>query len=401
MGDIISIGPALSSSRDWDRQRRQMVSQILSGQGGNDPYGAAANAGNKLMNAWMVKKEDDKQKAKEQADREAFAAMVSGSQAKPWVNPDTGRTQGTAGGMEGMISALGNHMDSDYARQTLADLLAQRESRNYSQEEYMRKRQDALADFEAQQKIKQKYAGPGDMPMSLKEWGAYQSMSEDEKRAYLNMKRSPSTYINLGNKMAQPDPVRPGEMLDEREKGLPPEQTPEHKAEVVAAQEQAKEDIANMDSLPQVIADADESIRLVDELVAHPGMSDVVGMKGWGGLTTALPFVDSAVPGTDAAGFMARLEQLGGKQFLQAFQSLKGGGHITEIEGEKATNAISRLMQTGQSEEEYLKAAQEYKQVINAGLARAKAKVKAPMAPKISSESDVHIDDVLNKYAPR
>jgi hypothetical protein len=112
----------------------------------------------------------------------------------------------------------------------------------------------------------------------------------------------------------------------------------------------------------RIIADADYSIKLVDDLINHPGMPDVVGGSfnpaGWAA-KAGIP-----IPGTDAAGFMARLDQVGGRQFLQAYESLKGAGQITEVEGKQATNALSRLMKTGQTEAEYREAAKELKGIF-------------------------------------
>jgi hypothetical protein len=49
------------------------------------------------------------------------------------------------------------------------------------------------------------------------------------------------------------------------------------------------------------------------------------------------------LPSVDAARAATFLDQIGGAAFLTAFETLKGGGQITEVEGEKATNAIARL----------------------------------------------------------
>ena len=48
------------------------------------------------------------------------------------------------------------------------------------------------------------------------------------------------------------------------------------------------------------------------------------------------------VPGSKEADFAARFEQIKGGVFLQAFNSLRGGGQITESEGSKATAALLR-----------------------------------------------------------
>lgn len=70
-----------------------------------------------------------------------------------------------------------------------------------------------------------------------------------------------------------------------------------------------------------------------------------------------------AVPGTPQRRFGARAAQLEGQAFLQAFESLKGGGQITEIEGQKATQAIGRL-DTAQSPNDYRQALTELRDLL-------------------------------------
>lgn len=125
------------------------------------------------------------------------------------------------------------------------------------------------------------------------------------------------------------------------------------------------------------VAGAQDTIGKIDALLAHPGLSDAVGLKGWGGLSMALG--KPAVAGTDAADFVARLDEIKGGAFLQAFESLKGGGQITEVEGKKATDAITR-MRTAQSEKEFRQAANEFRGVVERGMQRAQA--RGGQAPK-------------------
>jgi hypothetical protein len=96
------------------------------------------------------------------------------------------------------------------------------------------------------------------------------------------------------------------------------------------------------------------------------------------------------VPGTPMKRFQARAKQLEGQAFLQAFESLKGAGQITEIEGMKATQAIGRL-DTAQSAEDYRQALIELRQVLElaagrpegwADSAAAQGAPEAPEAPK-------------------
>lgn len=65
------------------------------------------------------------------------------------------------------------------------------------------------------------------------------------------------------------------------------------------------------------------------------------------------------------------IDQLRGQAFLQAFDTLKGGGAITEIEGEKAEQAIARLSQT-QYEPDFAQALKELRDIMAVGMERAR-----------------------------
>jgi hypothetical protein len=123
---------------------------------------------------------------------------------------------------------------------------------------------------------------------------------------------------------------------------------------------------------------------VVSGILEHPGFSGSVGAKNASFLfgVKGQPFA-----GTKEADFMAMLDQLKGGAFLQAFQSLKGGGPITDVEGQKATEAIVRA-QNSQSEEGFRKSMAEVLDVLgNAekrlgdGAAQGAAASAAPAAP--------------------
>lgn len=69
------------------------------------------------------------------------------------------------------------------------------------------------------------------------------------------------------------------------------------------------------------------------------------------------------IPGTPQRRFGSRVKQLDGQAFLQAFESLKGGGQITEIEGQKATQALGRL-DSAQSADDYRTALTELREIL-------------------------------------
>ena len=95
----------------------------------------------------------------------------------------------------------------------------------------------------------------------------------------------------------------------------------------------------------------------------HAGLENFVGFRSlFGGADFMnLPFgPEKPIGGTDAADFEAKLGQVKGKLFLQAFQTLKGGGQITEVEGEKATAALANLS-ASQSEVQFRAALLEFR----------------------------------------
>jgi hypothetical protein len=133
--------------------------------------------------------------------------------------------------------------------------------------------------------------------------------------------------------------------------------------------------------LPEAIAMNNDAIRKIDEMIGgvdangkplpgakgkpHPGFNEAVGA----GFGTAY------IPGTQGKSFTIRHKEVLSQAFLDAFEALKGGGAITEKEGEKATAARTR-MDLAQSETEYMAAAREYQGVLKRGVENARARIQ-------------------------
>jgi hypothetical protein len=123
--------------------------------------------------------------------------------------------------------------------------------------------------------------------------------------------------------------------------------------------------------IPRITANAERALQTVQQIKAHPGKQ--YGL-GW---TAA----SSAIPGTDARGFANLVDQAKGQTFLEAFNSLRGGGQITEAEGQKATQALARLDRY-QSEADFNQALKDLEDVITKGLEVARQKASgARMQP--------------------
>jgi hypothetical protein len=146
-----------------------------------------------------------------------------------------------------------------------------------------------------------------------------------------------------------------------------------------------KDTAAAVRTLPNAIASSQKAISNIDAMLGdarvvgnkitysknapHPGFSDAVG-AGIG-----LRFV----PGTEASNFQERFREITSGAFLEAFESLRGGGSITEKEGEKATAAKTR-MSLAQSEKEFVTAAREYQNIIRVGVGRAQERLSKAQA---------------------
>jgi hypothetical protein len=140
--------------------------------------------------------------------------------------------------------------------------------------------------------------------------------------------------------------------------------------------------LLNIDNLigdARVIKDA-KGKEKIDYTVTQDG-KQVQGRKPQAGFELAVGAgIPSWLPfqgGTDVSNFRIALDQVKDKTFLQAFESLKGAGQITEREGEKATSALNR-MNLAQSEVEFIKAAREFEKNVRLGMDLAKKKVGMP-----------------------
>lgn len=141
-----------------------------------------------------------------------------------------------------------------------------------------------------------------------------------------------------------------------------------------AAEEIGKRRGQAIGDLPRIIDNAQQAVDTIQQIRNHPGKKYGIGVPG----------VLGPIPGTDQAGFIDLVDQAKGKAFLEAFNSLRGGGQITEVEGKKATDAIARL-QRARKPADFDKALSDLEAVIQAGLIRAyrSAGARPPQGPTV------------------
>ena len=79
-------------------------------------------------------------------------------------------------------------------------------------------------------------------------------------------------------------------------------------------------------------------VAAVDALMNSPDLGAIAGFKG-----TVNEWFNKYGAAPEYAKLMSYVDQLQGLNFLEAYQSLKGGGPITDIEGKQATAARTRI----------------------------------------------------------
>lgn len=112
-------------------------------------------------------------------------------------------------------------------------------------------------------------------------------------------------------------------------------------------QGKAQGDLPAMESLGTDI------IKKIEAVSADKNLDKMIGYRGY------LPNVTP-----EARTLASKIEQLKGQAFLQAFQSLKGAGAITEMEGAKATAAMARMQEMVQSGQDYREALADFKSEV-------------------------------------
>lgn len=173
--------------------------------------------------------------------------------------------------------------------------------------------------------------------------------------------------------------------------GMSPKMAQEAGKDVyVAAEKQRQEDLR---ALPGALEQANVAIKTIDEMIGDARLNDkgeivyqkydpvskkwVEGKTPHGGFenyvgATWLPGM-RFIEGSDAASFEPLYKAIKGQAFLDAFQRLKGGGQITEIEGQKATEALLKL-DKAQNEKDFIKYAREFQENLQRGMELAKNK---------------------------
>jgi hypothetical protein len=113
----------------------------------------------------------------------------------------------------------------------------------------------------------------------------------------------------------------------------------------------------------------DDAIKTIQTARNHPGREYGLGATG---------VIARQIPQTDAYAFDLVNKQMTGKTFLTAYNTLKGGGQISNVEGEKAQIAQARL-DPKQKPKDYLEALADLEHQLRRDQELAQRKVNMPV----------------------
>lgn len=158
------------------------------------------------------------------------------------------------------------------------------------------------------------------------------------------------------------------------QRGLPPLSVLEYQQQHEASQRQGQQQGEARANLDTTLASAQTALNTIEQLRSHPGRQWATGVAG----------VVPGIPGTAQRGFISLLDQAKGQTFLQAYNTLRGGGQITEVEGRKAEQAIARL-DRAQRPEDFETALRDLESVIRDGMTRARLKAQGQVRAESGS----------------
>jgi len=145
--------------------------------------------------------------------------------------------------------------------------------------------------------------------------------------------------------------------------------------EVAAEKQQGKMSVEALQELPKTIARSNAAVALIDEIINSGAIPNILGDVQ--GRVQPSTVGARAIIGQDGINLLQKISRLQGSVFLEAFQRLKGGGQITEIEGAKAEASMIDLNNRFVQPSAYIAELRNLKSVILEGqrLAQEKAVV--------------------------
>lgn len=167
---------------------------------------------------------------------------------------------------------------------------------------------------------------------------------------------------------------------------------------------QAAEIQAQRGKLETMILTGQDMIETIESIVGRPAVEGgAAAIPADENLESILGLIEGRVMALTPGGedLKVKVDQLAGSAFLQAFDILKGGGAISEVEGTKATQAIARLSRT-QTPEAFKQALNDFADVVRRGVEKSKGDLSAlpqlqTPTPEVQPRAVIRLDAQGNR----
>jgi hypothetical protein len=145
---------------------------------------------------------------------------------------------------------------------------------------------------------------------------------------------------------------------------------------------------AQRGKLETMLVTGQETLNTIESIVGRPAVEGgATAQPADPALDSILGMVQGRVWPMTQAGedLKVKVDQLAGTAFLQAFDILRGGGAISEVEGAKATDAIARLSRT-QSPPAFKESLNELADIVRRGVAKTAGDLSALPQPQTPTQ---------------
>jgi hypothetical protein len=155
---------------------------------------------------------------------------------------------------------------------------------------------------------------------------------------------------------------------------------------------------AQRGKLESALLTGQDMVGTIESIVGRPAVEGgATAMAADPDLESILGMLQGRMPPMTQGGedLKVKIEQVAGAAFLQAFETLKGAGAITQEEGNKATVAIARLSRT-QSPEAFKASLYEFADIVRRGMDKARADLAALPQPAAPATTVLRFDEQGN-----
>lgn len=247
-------------------------------------------------------------------------------------------------GDQGYVNAMGfqNMQNQARARNELANTLRQQQIAN--QVSFLNQMTNDQKNFAYRESLPDdqkanfdsfiKSSGLSGVPSAIQKYQHLQNIrkvygeNSQQEKDFMNVIRGTST-VNIGGEVYQIDGF--GNIINKIDKTLSPKDQPQN----IIEQEQAKVKGKELGELkiqfPKIQQEMNEKVQIIDEMLNDPNLGSYLGKNS---LKPNL-----LVVGTATGDFRRKLDMIKGKEFLAQFDKLRGGGQISNTEGEQALRA--------------------------------------------------------------